>query len=68
MTELPISEYGHQTAMMKYSEQVELEYHMNHYLSSAQVVNHIRQLQHVGGNTNTASALKWSTDYMKSMK
>ncbi len=62
------NESGHYDPFSLDTTQVELEYHMNHYLSSAQVVDHIRQLQHVGGNTNTASALKWSNDYMKSMK
>ena len=67
--ELPVSLSEQRVAMARFSDKVEVEFLMDEMSSTSSITKHIEdKLQHTGGNTNTAEALKWTQSYIEKNK
>ncbi len=64
LSELPISLQDHHVALVKYSEEVEVEFLLDEYSVSTQMTSHVYKMNHIGGNTNTVKVLDWAKTYM----
>ena len=57
VTGLPVSQYQTRTALIKYSTEPEVMWYLNTYTTAEDVCQAVKNLNHDGGNTNTADAL-----------
>ena len=64
LSELPISLQDHHVAIVKYSEEVEIEFLLDEYSVSTEMAAHVNLMNHIGGNTNTRKVLDWAKTYM----
>ena len=62
VTGLPVSQGVTKTALIKYSTDVEIMWHLDTYSAVGDIYQAITNLNHEGGNTNTADALKMARE------
>ena len=55
---LPVSEQEIRVGMVKYSDTVHHEFGLQNYYKASEIGTHFQDMQHTGGNTNTARALE----------
>ena len=62
VTGLPVSQGQTKTALIKYSTEPEVMWYLNNYSTADDVLQAVKNLNHDGGNTNTADALKMARE------